>query len=76
MRKFLIDGAAIFFSILASFSVENYREDLEKKSILNDSVITLGEEISNNVEYTKEHLKQMVINHLCDNIQSIILNLY
>ena len=31
MRKFLIDGAAIFFSILASFSVENYREDLEKK---------------------------------------------
>ena len=39
MRKFLIDGAAIFFSILASFSVENYREDLEKKSILNDSVI-------------------------------------
>ena len=34
MRKFLIDGAAIFFSILASFSVENYREDLEKKSIL------------------------------------------
>ena len=59
MRKFLIDGAAIFFSILASFSVENYREDLEKKSILNDSVITLGEEISNNVEYTKEHLKQI-----------------
>ena len=33
LRKFLIDGAAIFFSILASFSVENYREDLEKKSI-------------------------------------------
>ena len=76
MRKFLIDGAAIFFSILASFSVENYREDLEKKSILNDSVITLGEEISNNVEYTKEHLKQIknigyMTEYIIDNYYSL-----
>ena len=41
MKKFLIDGIAIFIGILASFSVENYREDIEEKSILNDSVITL-----------------------------------
>ena len=59
MKKFLIDGIAIFIGILASFSVENYREDIEEKSILNDSVITLGDEISNNVEYTKEHLTQV-----------------
>ena len=76
MKKFLIDGIAIFIGILASFSVENYREDIEEKSILNDSVITLGDEISNNVQYTKEHLTQVknieyVTKYIIDNFYTL-----
>ena len=59
MRKLIIDGLVIFISIFASFSVENYREAASEKSVLNDAVITLGEEMVSNIEYTKEHLKQV-----------------
>tara|TARA_B100000530_G_scaffold294137_1_gene211928 strand:+ start:1979 stop:2710 length:732 start_codon:yes stop_codon:yes gene_type:complete len=59
MRKIFTDGLVIFISIFASFSVENYREANIEKGILNDAVITLGEEMVSNIDYTKEHLKQV-----------------
>ena len=43
----------------ASFWVDNYREKNEEKAILTDSIITLGNEISMNIEYTKEHIYQV-----------------
>ncbi|PWH10915.1 hypothetical protein DEJ39_01065 [Bacteroidetes bacterium SCGC AAA795-G10] len=59
MRKLLIEGVVIFTSIIASFWVDNYREKNEEKAILTDSIITLGNEISMNIEYTKEHIYQV-----------------
>ncbi|MBF11631.1 MAG: hypothetical protein CMC63_05405 [Flavobacteriaceae bacterium] len=59
MRKLFIEGFVIFASILASFWVDNYRQKNEEKAILNDSIITLGNEITKNIEYTKEHIYQV-----------------
>ena len=59
MRKLITDGFVIFISIFASFSVENYRESSIEKGILNDAVITLGEEMVSNIKCTKEHLFQV-----------------
>ena len=59
MRKLLIEGVVIFTSIIASFWVDNYREKNEEKAILSDSIVTLGNEITKNIEYTKEHIYQV-----------------
>jgi len=59
MRKLFIDGLVIFGSILASFWVDNYREKIEEKATLNESILTLGNEITKNIEYTKEHIYQV-----------------
>ena len=59
MRKLFIEGLVIFVSILASLSVDNMRETSEEKEILNEAVITLGDEINSNINYTKEHIKQV-----------------
>ena len=59
MKKYLAEGLVIFASIFASFSVENIRQDSIEKEILNEAVITLGDEIESNIKYTKEHLKQI-----------------
>ena len=59
MKKYLAEGLVIFTSIFASFSVENIRQDSIEKDILNEAVITLGDEIESNIDYTKEHLKQV-----------------
>ena len=53
MRKLIAEGFVIFTSIIASFSVENYRESSQEKEIINDAVITLGDEITSNIKYTK-----------------------
>ena len=50
MRKLLIEGVVIFTSIIASFWVDNYREKNEEKAILSDSIITLGNEITKNID--------------------------
>ena len=59
MKKYLAEGLVIFASIFASFSVENIRQGSIDKEIINEAVITLGDEIESNIEYTKEHLKQV-----------------
>ena len=59
MKKYLAEGLVIFASIFASFYVENIRQDSIDKDILNEAVITLGDEIESNIDYTKEHLKQV-----------------
>tara|TARA_Y100000816_G_scaffold93977_1_gene65154 strand:- start:1737 stop:2465 length:729 start_codon:yes stop_codon:yes gene_type:complete len=59
MKKYLAEGIVIFASIFASFSVENLRQNSIEKEELNDAVITLGDEIISNIDYTKEHLKQV-----------------
>ena len=79
MRKLIAEGFVIFTSIIASFSVENYRESNEEKEILNDAVITLGDEIDSNIRYTKEHLKQVrnmlyVTKETIDNFDNITLD--
>ena len=59
MRKLFLDGFVIFLSVFASFSIDNYRDSLIEKEILNESVITLGDEIPSNILYTKEHSIQL-----------------
>ena len=48
MKKYLAEGLVIFASIFASFSVENIRQNSIEKEILNEAVITLGDEIESN----------------------------
>ena len=82
MKKYLAESLVIFASIFASFSVENIRQDSIEKEILNEAVITLGDEIESNIEYTKEHLKQVenmlyLTNELLNRYEEINLtNLY
>ncbi len=82
MKKYLVEGLVIFGSIFASFSVENIRQNSIEKEILNEAVITLGDEIESNIEYTKEHLKQVenmlyLTNELLNRFEEINLtNLY
>lgn len=42
--------------MVASFWMENYREKTEEKLILNESIVTIGNEVYKNIEYTKEHI--------------------
>ena len=79
MKKYLAEGVVIFASIFASFSVENLRQNSIEKEILNDAVITLGDEIESNIEYTKEHLKQVknmhyVMEMVFNDFENITLN--
>ena len=79
MKKYLAEGLVIFASIFASFSVENLRQNFIEKEVLNDAVITLGDEIESNIEYTKEHLKQVknmhyVMERVFNDFQDISLN--
>ena len=79
MKKYLAEGIVIFASIFASFSVENLRQNSIEKEVLNEAVITLGDEIESNIEYTKEHLKQVknmhyVMERVFNNFQDITLN--
>ena len=79
MKKYLAEGLVIFASIFASFSVENIRQNSIEKEIINEAVITLGDEIESNIEYTKEHLKQVrnmhyVMEKVHDEFDNIKLN--
>ena len=79
MRKLLLDGFVIFLSVFASFSIDNYRDSLIEKEILNESVITLGDEISSNILYTKEHIQQLkniiyLTNQVIENFKSKLEN--
>ena len=79
MKKYLAEGVVIFASIFASFSVENLRQNSIEKEILNDAGITLGDEIESNIEYTKEHLKQVknmhyVMERVFNDFENITLN--
>ena len=78
MKKYLAEGFVIFASIFASFSVENFRQTSIEKEELNDAVITLGDEIVSNIDFTKEHLKQVknmlyLTEQVVDNFNSITL---
>ena len=76
MKKYLAEGLVIFASIFASFSVENIRQDSIEKEILNEAVITLGDEIESNIKYTKEHLKQIKnFHYIMENIYSDFENI-
>lgn len=79
MKKYLAEGLVIFASIFASFSVENIRQDSIDKEILNEAVITLGDEIESNIKYTKEHLKQIknfnyVMESIYNDFENISMN--
>ena len=79
MKKYLAEGLVIFASIFASFSVENIRQDSIEKEILNEAVITLGDEIESNIKYTKEHLKQIknfnyVMESIYNDFENISMN--
>ena len=78
MKKYLAEGFVIFASIFASFSVENFRQTSVEKEELNDAVITLGDEIVSNIDFTKEHLKQVknmlyLTEQVVDNFNSVTL---
>ena len=59
MRKLIAEPIFIFLSVLGSLWVDGYTDELKEKKELNESIITLSNEISKNVDYTKEHLYQV-----------------
>ena len=59
MRKLIAEPIFIFFSVLASLWVDGYTDEIKEQDELNDSIITLSNEISKNIEYTKEHIYQV-----------------
>jgi hypothetical protein len=59
MRKLIAEPIFIFLSVLASLWVDGYADEIKEKDELNDSIITLSNEISKNIEYTKEHIYQV-----------------
>ena len=76
MRKIFAESIFIFLSVLASLWVDGYREQLNEKEELNESVITLSNEISSNIIYSKEHLFQLknmlyMTEYILDNFQDL-----
>ena len=59
MRKLIAEPIFIFLSVLASLWVDGYADEIKEKDELNDSIITLSNEILKNIEYTKEHIYQV-----------------
>jgi len=59
MKKLIAEPIFIFLSVLGSLWVDGYTDDLKEKEELSDSIITLSNEISKNIEYTKEHIYQV-----------------
>ena len=79
MRKLIAEPIFIFFSVLASLWVDGYSDEIKEKDELNDSIITLSNEISKNIEYTKEHIYQVknlkyMTEVIYDNYSKITLN--
>jgi len=58
MKKLIAEPIFIFLSVLGSLWVDGYREELNEKEELNNSIITLSNEIESNLDYSKEHLFQ------------------
>jgi hypothetical protein len=59
MKKLIAESIFIFASILGSLWVDGYRENFNEETELNNSIITLANEIESNIEYSKEHLFQL-----------------
>ena len=59
MRKLIAEPIFIFLGVLGSLWVDGYSDELKEKKELNESIITLSNEISKNIEYTKEHIYQV-----------------
>lgn len=59
MRKLIAEPVFIFLSVLGSLWVNGYSDDLKKTDELNNSILTLSNEISSNIKYSKEHLYQL-----------------
>ena len=53
MRKLIAEPIFIFLSVLGSLWFDGYTDELKEKKELNESIITLSNEISKNVDYTK-----------------------
>ena len=59
MRKLIVEPIFIFLGVLGSLWVDGYSDELKEKKELNDSIITLSNEILKNIDYTKEHIYQV-----------------
>lgn len=59
MRKLIAEPVFIFLSVLGSLWVNGYSDDLKETDELNNSILTLSNEISSNIKYSKEHLYQL-----------------
>ena len=59
MRKLIAEPIFIFLGVLGSLWVDGYSDELKEKKELNNSIITLSNEILKNIDYTKEHIYQV-----------------
>lgn len=59
MKNLFAEAILIFLSVLASFTVDGFRKEVKEKEELNEALYTLSKEMTSNISYAQEHLKQL-----------------
>ena len=77
--KYSIEFLVIVFGILISFNIQTWYEEKKEIKEINDSILTLVDEIESNIFYCEEHLMQLnnmkkVNNLILDNYPNISKN--
>ena len=78
--KYSIEFLVIVFGVLISFNIQTWYEEKKEIKEINDSILTLVDEIESNIFYSEEHLLQLsnmktVNNLILDNYPYIPKNL-
>jgi len=78
--KYSIEFLVIVFGVLISFNIQTWYEEKKEIKEINDSILTLVDEIESNIFYSEEHLLQLsnmktVNNLILDNYPNVSKNI-
>lgn len=78
--KYSIEFLVIVFGVLISFNIQIWYEEKKEIKEINDSILTLVDEIESNIFYSEEHLLQLrnmktVNNLILDNYSNVSKNI-
>lgn len=71
--KYIIEFLVIVFGVLISFNIQTWYEEKKEIKEINDSILTLVDEIESNIFYSEEHLLQL---SNMKKVNNLILNNY
>jgi len=66
--KYSIEFLVIVFGVLISFNIQTWYEEKKEIKEINDSILTLVDEIESNIFYSEEHLLQLSIIKTVNNL--------